>query len=126
MKKVSLFFTLFILLVAAKGIAQAPAPADFFADKWEIVVTGTPNGDAKFVTNLVRKDGKLTGELADPTDASREKIPLTSIEESTDKLSMAFTAQGYDVTLELTKVDDDNLKGSLMNMFDAKAKRLKN
>ena len=63
--------------------------------------------------------------MADPTDATKEKIPLTKIEESSDKLSLYFTAQGYDVNVDLAKVDDDNLKGSLMNMFDAKAKRLK-
>ena len=36
-----------------------------------------------------------------------------------------FSAQGYDLTLDLTKVDNDNLKGSLMNMFEAKAIRVK-
>ncbi|MFD1142547.1 hypothetical protein ACFQ4C_15585 [Larkinella insperata] len=125
MKKGSLFLFVFFLGLTFRGFSQAPAPEDFFAGKWEIVITGTPNGDAKFITNLVRKDGKLTGEMADPTDATKEKIPLTKIEESSDKLSLYFTAQGYDVNVDLAKVDDDNLKGSLMNMFDAKAKRLK-
>jgi len=123
MKKVS-FFLLFLLLnVVTRSVAHAPD--DFFAGKWEITVTGTPSGDAKLVAELVRKDGKLTGELVNAADSNQEKIPVTQLTESADKLSMAFTAQGYDVTLDLSKVDDDNLKGMLMNMFEAKAKRLK-
>jgi hypothetical protein len=125
MKRVCVILVFLLLGVAFKSISQAPAPADFFTGKWAITVFGTPNGDAKFVTNLVRKDGKLTGELADPTDASKEKIPINSITEGTDKVTIAFTAQNYDVTLDLAKVDEDNLKGSLLNMFEAKAVRLK-
>ncbi len=125
MKKVSILLFLILLSVAVDTIAQAPAPADFFVGRWEIVVLGTPNGDAKFVTELVRKDGKLTGQLEDPTDSTKAPIPITKIDESADKLALAFTAQGFDVNLDLSKVDDDNLKGMLMNMFEAKAKRLK-
>lgn len=125
MKKVSIFFLFMLLSVAVNSIAQAPAPADFFAGKWDIMVAGTPNGDTQLVANLVRKDGKLTGEITTPADTTKGAIPITKIEEGTDKLALYFTAQGYDVNLDLAKVDDDNLKGSLMNMFDAKAKRLK-
>ena len=125
MKKASILFVLMLVSVALNSIAQAPAATDFFVGRWEIVVVGTPNGDAKFLTDLVRKDGKLTGTLEDPAAASKDPIPITKIEEGTDKLTLYFTAQGYDVNVDLSKVDDDNLKGSLMNMFDATAKRLK-
>jgi hypothetical protein len=30
---------------------------------------------------------------------------------------------GYDINLSLEKVDENNVKGSLMGMFDAKGKR---
>ncbi len=126
MKKVSLFLFVLLLGVAVKGMSQAPAaPAEYFAGKWEISILGTPNGDAKLVANLVRKDGKLTGNLTNPAEPTAEAIPITSIDESGEKLGLAFSAQGYDVTMELNKVDDDNLKGKLLNMFDATAKRLK-
>lgn len=107
------------------SIAQTTAPADFFAGKWEITVLGTPNGDAKLVADLARTDGKLTGQITNATDPSAEKIAITSIEEATDKITIGFSAQGYDVTLDLSKVDDDNLKGNMMSMFDATAKRVK-
>lgn len=123
MKKVSLLLFGMFLGILTQSVAHAPT--DFFTGKWEITVTGTPNGDAKMVANFARKDGKLSGELENLADPNKEKIPVTQITESADKLSMAFTAQGYDVTLDLSKVDDDNLKGTLMNMFDATAKRVK-
>lgn len=127
MKKVSLVLVLLFLGVAFKGFSQAAkAPVtDFFAGKWEVLVVGTPNGDAKLVTNLVRKDGKLTGELVDPTGSNPEAIALTDVVDEADKITLYFTAQGTDVNVELEKVDDNNLKGSLMGMFDASAKRIK-
>lgn len=97
---------------------------DFFAGKWDIVVVGTPNGDAKFTTELIRKDGKLTGDLKMMAGDAKETIPA-KVEEAEGKITLYFSAQGYDVNVELNKVDDDNLKGTLMNMFEAKAKRVK-
>ena len=72
MKKLSLIFTLMAgLFISFAGKAQttpppaAPAPAatapaaDYFPGKWNIVVKGTPNGDAKMTFVLQRVDGKL-------------------------------------------------------------------
>ncbi len=127
MKKVSLFLVVFLLGVCVNGFSQATPPTDFFAGKWEITITGTPDGDAKMVTDLVRKDGKLTGELKDPTGKRTEVTPITKIEEEASKLTIYFdTAQAGVIPIELTKVDDDHLKGSLMNMFESTALRVKN
>ncbi|AUD02462.1 hypothetical protein [Spirosoma pollinicola] len=125
MKKVSLFLFIFLLGICVKGFSQATPPTDFFAGKWEITIVGTPEGDAKMVTELIRKDGKLTGELKDPT-GTRPVTPITKIEEAADKLTIYFdTAQAGEIPVELTKVDNDHLKGSLMNMFDSTALRVK-
>ncbi len=125
MKKVSIFLIALFLGITIKGFSQTATTTDFFVGKWEITIFGTPNGDSKMTTNLVRKDGKLTGELTNPADTSTPAIPITAVEEKEGKIEIAFTASGYDVTLELNKVDDENLKGSMMSMFDAKAKRIK-
>ncbi|GAB3318399.1 hypothetical protein GCM10027299_09850 [Larkinella ripae] len=125
MKKVTIVLFIFLLGVVFQSFSQTTAPADFFAGKWEITVTGTPNGDSKLVADLVRKDGKLTGQLTNAADPNAEKIPVTAIEENGDKLGLSFVAQGYDVTIDLTKVDNDNLKGTLMNSYETTAKRLK-
>ena len=134
MKKVSLFLYIFLLGVCVKGFSQtttststtAATSTDFFAGKWEITITGTPNGDAKMVTDLVRKDGKLTGELKDPT-GTNPVTPITKIEEEPGKkITIYFdTAQAGEIGVELAKVDDDHLKGQLMNMFDSTAVRVK-
>lgn len=126
MRRIGSMIMLFLMLgVVCTSIAQTAAPADFFAGKWEITVVGTPNGDAKLLADLTRTDGKLTGQITNPTDPSADKIAITGIDEAADKIIIGFTAQGYDVTLDLSKVDDDNLKGNMMNMFDASAKRVK-
>jgi hypothetical protein len=74
---------------------------------------------------LIRKDGVLTGQLKIVGDDTLPLIDITKIEDSSDKVVMYFSIQGYDVNTELTKVDTDNLKGSLMGMFEAKAARVK-
>ncbi|MGV3602499.1 hypothetical protein [Dyadobacter fermentans] len=126
MRRIGSMIMLFLMLgVVCTSIAQTAAPADFFAGKWEITVVGTPNGDAKLLADLTRTDGKLTGQITNATDPSADKIAITGIDEAADKIIIGFTAQGYDVTLDLSKVDDDNLKGNMMNMFDASAKRVK-
>lgn len=125
MKKTVVFLLAFVVGIALQGFSQTDKPAtDFFAGKWEILVAGTPNGDAKFATEITRKDGKLVGELKVANGDVKEAIPAT-VEEAEGKIVIYFTTQGYDVNIDLSKVDENNLKGSLMNMFDAKAVRVK-
>ncbi|MEZ4901923.1 MAG: hypothetical protein R2822_09280 [Spirosomataceae bacterium] len=121
MKKASIFLFVFLFGIVLQGFSQATAPTDFYVGKWEIAVTGTPRGDVVFKTDLVRKDGKLTGELI--TDDM--KRPITKIEESDKKLIIYFeSSQAGEISIDLDKADDDTLKGSLMS-FDAIAKRVK-
>lgn len=115
---------LFLVLLGLNINVFAQASSSFFLGKWDILIVGTPNGDAKFVAEIVRKDGKLTGELKDPSGQIKEALPLTNVEEEATKVTLYFSAQGYDLNLPLEKIDDNNLKGSLMNMFETTAKRL--
>ena len=125
MKKASVFLFVLFSAIAFEGFSQSTAPADFYAGKWEIAILGSPRGDVKFTTNLVRKDGKLIGELANPADATEAKRPITKIEESAKKLVIYFeSSQAGEISIDLDKVDDNNLKGSLMS-FEATAKRIK-
>ena len=125
MKKfIALVFVL-TTLFSTSTFASKPDPTDFFAGKWKIMVMGTPNGDVTFATNLIRKDGVLTGQLKIVGDDSLPLIDIAKVEEGGDKVNIYFTIQSYDVNAELTKVDADNLKGSLMGMFEAKGVRVK-
>ena len=128
MKKLSLILTVVLgvflsLNVKAQTTAVTTAPADYFPGKWNIVVKGTPNGDAKMTFVIERKDGKLTGAVQDST--GKEMTKITSIDEKDKTITAAFTIQSYDVTLTLEPVDADDVKGSLMGMFDATGVRVK-
>lgn len=124
-RRKSIFMLMFVLAGFCTSVAQTAAPADYFAGKWEITIFGTPQGDSKMMADLTRTDGKLGGYLKSTADPEAEKIPITSVDEAADKITLGFSTQGYDVTLDLSKVDDDNLKGNLLNMFDATAKRVR-
>lgn len=124
MKKANFFLFLVLLGLTLTSFTRM-APDDFFAGKWEITVVGTPNGDAKMTTELVRKDGKLTGELK-PAGEGAEALPISKIEEEKEKLTIYFDhPQASGIAMELTKVDDDHLKGSVMGSFEATAVRVK-
>ncbi|MDT8886140.1 hypothetical protein [Aquirufa regiilacus] len=125
MKKILAFMFVLTTLFSASAFASQPDPTDFFAGKWKIVVLGTPNGDATFATNLVRKDGVLTGQLKIVGDDSLPAVEISKVEDDSEKVVIYFSTQGYDVNVELTKVDSDNLKGTLMGMFEAKGSRVK-
>jgi len=133
MKKVSVILILLVFGMAIKGFSQttsaaaaAPAPTtDIYAGKWEMLIIGTPNGDAALTTVLTRKEGKLAGTITPKAGDQKEEVKISNIEEADGKITLYFTIQEYDVNVLLEKVDDDNLKGSLMNMFDVKAKRIK-
>ena len=126
MKKVTTFLFILFAALAGNAFSQTAPAADFFAGKWEISLTETPAGDVKFRTDLVRKDGKLTGELSDVADASKPARLINSVEETADQIIIYFTSsQGDELPLQLAKVDNDNLKGRLMDSFEATAKRMK-
>ncbi|WP_426671544.1 hypothetical protein ACPPVU_09925 [Mucilaginibacter sp. McL0603] len=121
MKKLTLILTVVVaLFLSVKASAQTK---DYFPGKWDVVVAGTPNGDAKMTFVLERKDGKLGGAVQDST--GKELTKITQIDEKDKSITAAFTIQSYDVSLTLDPVDDDHVKGSLMGMFDAKGVRVK-
>jgi hypothetical protein len=122
MKKVSFIFTVVLGLFFCVN-AKAQTNADYFAGKWNVILVGTPGGDAKMTFIFDKKDGKLTGAVQDSTGKEMSKI--TQIDEKDKTITAAFRAQDYDVTLTLEPVDADHVKGSLMNMFDAKGIRVK-
>ncbi|MBN7812773.1 hypothetical protein J0A68_17595 [Algoriphagus sp. H41] len=123
MKKASVVIVLLFLGLVFQGYSQT-APKDFFAGAWEISVFDTPNGDAKLKTTLTRTNGKLTGVLSDANNPSAPKMTIEQVIENPDSISILFFAEGTDVNIDLKKKDVNNLEGTLMGMFTAKAKRL--
>ncbi|HTI60078.1 hypothetical protein [Mucilaginibacter sp.] len=123
MKKV-LFCNLIALALVTMAVkVNAQAPPNYFVGKWSVLLKGLPQGDARLKFNIADSVGHLKGVMIDTT--SNTETPLTNIEQENDKVTLYFTAQGYDVNLVLNKKDDDHATGSLMGMFDAVADRIK-
>ena len=123
MKKLTtLCMGFFLLLLSFTAHAQTTG-ADYFNDKWSVLIKGTPNGDAKMLVLLTKSDTILTGVIQDSTGTEMSKIDKIDI--SGDKATVYFNTQGYDVNLEMDKKDDDHITGSMMGMFDAEGERVK-
>jgi hypothetical protein len=123
MKKLSLISTLVLGLFLSINVNAQTQP-NYFIGKWDVLLKGLPQGDVHILFNLADSAGHLKGVLVDTTAAHKD-IPLTKIEQDGDKITMYFSAQGYDVSLLLAKKDDDHASGSLMSMFDAVGTRIK-
>jgi len=134
MKKVSFILLLLILGVSFTGFSQAPATSDLFASKWEITVLDTRQiPEWGFSIELIRKEGKLTAKpdtytISNPFTFT---IKIGRVEEvNATKLVLYLDIpenerQGLptkDIPMELTKVDNDILKGKFMES-DIIAKR---
>ena len=122
MKKLSVFIAAIVCSLVFSIGAKAQAPADFFVGKWAVLTTGLPSGDAKSVVTFERKDGKLIGKMA---EEGKPNVNIFSkVEEKEKSVTGYFTASGYDVYIFLEKKDDNNITGSLMDMFDCTGVRI--
>ena len=124
MKKVTLINLMAVILIVIATKVNAQTQTNYFLGKWDVLVKGLPQGDTHMKFNIADSAGHMKGALLD-TSAAHKDIPLTKIEQDGDKITLYFSTQGYDVSLLLAKKDDDHATGSLMNMFDANAIRLK-
>jgi hypothetical protein len=120
MKKVSIILIALFFTIALNGFSQTP---NYFEGKWAVLIKGTPDGDVVVPMRFETKDGKTMGFLTEK-DAKVETM-MTSAEVKGEELLMAFTISGYDVTLTITKKDDENASGKLMDMFEVEAKKVK-
>jgi hypothetical protein len=123
MKKLSLLFAGLFFLLSLNTNAQTKTGADYFTGKWDVLIKGTPGGDAKMFVVLAKSDSSMTGAVQDSTGTEISK--LSKVELTDSSATVYFTAQGYDVNLLMTKKDDDHFTGSMMGMFDADGERVK-
>ena len=124
MKKLTILLAgLFLFVLSFEVNAQAKSGADYFIGKWSVLVKGLPQGDTKMIFILDKNAEKITGVVQDST--GKEIAKLTNSELKEDELTLYFSAQGYDVNLNMKKKDDDHTTGSLMGMFDAEGDRVK-
>jgi hypothetical protein len=125
MTKTLLFLTFLLTVWTYPVVSQTATKQDFFKGTWEVTVFGTPNGDPKMLVTLNRIEGKLTGELAGTDASSKVRYKIDKVTETEKSIVIYFYAEGMDINLSLTKVDQNNLKGSLLDgMFVSTGKRV--
>ncbi|MBN1185756.1 MAG: hypothetical protein JXB49_25970 [Bacteroidales bacterium] len=121
MKNVSLlaFIALVVITLVNNNVSgQTSAPGEaYFLGKWDLMVRGLPQGDSKMFLNLEKTEGNVIGKIGDPAVAEAT-MDLSNIQISDSTLTATFYAQGYDVTISLTKKDNQRLTGNMMGMFD--------
>lgn len=124
MKTVKAMITVLILvLITSAAFAQSEAAGDdYFTGKWEVLVEGTPQGDATMIFNLSREEGELVGNISAQGESETTKIDR--ITENDDSFTAYWFAQGYNVNITLKKKDVNNMTGSLMSMFNSSATRI--
>ncbi|MEN2282177.1 hypothetical protein AAGF08_08555 [Algoriphagus sp. SE2] len=120
-KSTVLAFSMVLLLSVA--FAMPSLNPEYFEGKWEVLIKGTPQGDATLPLRFETVDDITTGYFFEEGATTESKMQSVKISE--DALSAAFNISGYDVTLYLKKVDDETAKGDLMGMFDAIGTKLK-
>jgi hypothetical protein len=124
MKRLTVVTTgLLSLVLSFNAHAQSKSGADFFEGKWKVLITGTPYGDLKRVYVLEKKDNGLAGTVLD--SAGKEISKCSKVEVKDNEVTLYYTALGNDVSVVLTKKDNDHVTGSAMGMFDAKGERIK-
>ena len=124
MKRLSILTAGFLSLVLSfNAQAQSKTGADFFAGKWNVLITGTPYGDLKRVYILEKKDNGLAGTVLDST--GKEISKCSKVEVKDNEVTLYYTALGNDVSVVLTKKDEDHVTGSALGTFDAKGERIK-
>jgi hypothetical protein len=125
MKKASfLLGGLFLLLLSTGTYAQSKPGVTYFSGKWNVLIKGTPNGDARMIFDLQTRNDSLTGVVRDSTGKEFSKI--SSVELTDTSATVHFTAQDYEVYVVMNKKDNDYITGNMMGMFDAEGKRMKN
>ena len=124
MKKTFALLTgLFLVCLSFSSMAQPKGGPDYFAGKWNTLIKGTPQGDVRLLFVLEKDGSGLKGVVQDSTGNEMSKIDKVDIAEKS--ITIFCNIAGYDVNIELTPKDDDNVTGTLMGMFEVEGVRVK-
>lgn len=102
---------------------EAVRVAFSFNGSWNVTAKGTPNGDVTIPVKFEPKEGKVIGTFVDPE--SKQEVAMSSVVIDGETLKMSFRVMGYDITISITRKDDNTATGLLMDMFDVVAVRVK-
>ena len=122
MKKVSILFAGLFITIASFALQAEVVSSDFFVGKWNLVIEDLPNGDAELLITFQRQDGKLTGIVE---MEENDEIKITKVEEVKDKsVTVILSVPNYDLEIFIEEKGENEVKGTLMDMFDLTGKRV--
>jgi cytochrome c len=123
MKGILTLLTAVLFSITGLNAQTTSTPESFLEGKWSVFVKGTPQGDVTMPVRFEVKEGKLKGYYTDLQ--SKEEKPMDTAYFENDKYMMGFVIMGYDLKFVMAKKSDDSMTGSLMDMFDVEATRIK-
>ena len=87
MKKLHVLFLCLVVITATslKSNAQTSVPANYYAGKWDVLLKGTPDGDAHIMFTLVDSAGTLKGKFLDPN--TKDSVSVTRIEKTDSNIT---------------------------------------
>lgn len=105
-----------------KGTNNLPKET-YFVGKWTVTLKGTPEGDVPLLMTFQQKDGKWTGSYIN--QKTKEELALKSVDINGDKIAIALKFIGYDMTMQLNRIDDEHCVGKMVDMMDCEGVRNK-
>ena len=123
MKTLNFVLVIIFLLVISIASQAQTAGTNYFAGKWNVLIKNLPQGDTRMIVNIEKLDSAWTGAVSDSSGKEVSKFSKVEMQDTT--VTVYFTAQGYDVFLTLNQKGDDEVTGSMMDMFDAEGDRVK-
>jgi len=110
-----------LLFFGSTNLIAQTAETDFFADSWEVTISGTPSGDHTMIMNITRDGDRLLGVFQGEDGA---EMIIDRVQAGQDSITLEWIAEGHQVSLRLVKQDENNLSGSLLGMFNSSAERI--
>jgi hypothetical protein len=121
-RMVTALFLLFFLITTQTLATGNTANEDYFADKWEVLLSGLPDGDVTLIFKFTRDNGELKGVVTDVNGTSESTFER--VVEREESVTVYWTAEGHYVNVDLKITDENSMTGMLMGMFNASAKRI--
>jgi hypothetical protein len=122
MKKLSVIIAVLLCSMVFSISANADVPASFYVGKWSIKLA-IPGGDKTMPIFVELKDGKLTGGVTDPA-TGEVKAPFTQVETTASNITVYFMMSGRNVYMTMEKKDENNIVGTMLDMFDSTGVRV--
>ena len=103
--------------------ANIQSKDDDFVGFWQVTIVDTPLGDMTNIYTFEKKNGQLTGFVQDTTGKLLAK--MTDITRNNHTITGTYLYKTYPLKFSLVKVNNDSLKGLILDEWEVTGVRLK-